>query len=293
MSARHQGPTIGRRRLRAALRRAREAAALTQDYVAAQMDWSLSKLIRIESGSVSISTNDVKALLDLYGVRDQQQVQELVELARAARRRAWWSGYKDRVPAAYAAYIGLEAEASALRYFQPISFPGLLQTEEYARAVIPADGPHHVPAAEIEGRVQIRLARQHEVLFGADPPQIEVIIDEAALRRMTGGPRVLREQLQHVAKMSAAPHVTVRVLPFTAGSNTVLGPFVILHFADQADADVVYVESALVEEVIDRADEVRPYQHVFDRLRAESLSPADSVAMLHDLARQLDGRDAG
>lgn len=293
MSARHQGPTIGRRRLRAALRRAREAADLTQEYVVTQMDWSLSKLIRIESGSVSISTNDVKALLDLYGVRDQQQVQELVELARAARRRAWWSGYKDRVPAAYAAYIGLEAEASALQYFQPISFPGLLQTEEYARAVIPADGPHHVPAEEIEGRVQIRMARQHAVLDGADPPRIEVILDEAALRRVTGGRRILREQLRHVAKMCTAPHVSVRVLPFAAGSNTVLGPFVILHFADQADADVVYVESALVEEVIDRAGEVQSYQHVFDRLRAESLSADESVAMLLDLARQLDEDTAG
>lgn len=293
MPARHQGPTIGRRRLRAALRRAREAAELTQEYVVTQMDWSLSKLIRIESGSVSISTNDVKALLDLYGVRDQQQVQELVELARAARRRAWWSGYKDRVPAAYAAYIGLEAEASALQYFQPISFPGLLQTEEYARAVIPADGPHHVPAEEIEGRVQIRMARQHAVLDGADPPRIEVILDEAALRRVTGGRRILREQLRHVAKMCAAPHVSVRVLPFAAGSNTVLGPFVILHFADQADADVVYVESALVEEVIDRAGEVRSYQHVFDRLRAEALAADESVAMLLDLARQLDEDTAG
>ncbi|MFY1633496.1 helix-turn-helix domain-containing protein [Solwaraspora sp. WMMB335] len=293
MPARHEGPTIGRRRLRAVLRRAREAADLTQDYVARQMDWSLSKLIRIESGSVSISTNDVKALLDLYGVRDHQQVQELVELARAARRRAWWSSYKDQVPPAYAAYIGLEAEASALQYFQPISFPGLLQTEAYARAVIPADGPHHVPAAEIEGRVQIRLARQHEVLYGADPPDIEVILDEAALRRMTGGPRVLREQLQHVAKMCESTHITVRVLPFTAGSNTILGPFVILRFAEQAETDdVVYVESALVEEIVDRPADVQSYQHVFDRLRADSLPPAESLALLHRTARQLDERPA-
>ncbi|MDG4767376.1 helix-turn-helix transcriptional regulator [Solwaraspora sp. WMMD406] len=287
MPARHQGPTIGRRRLRAALRRAREAADLTQDHVARQMDWSLSKLIRIESGSVSVSTNDVKALLDLYGVRDHQQVAQMVELARAARRRAWWSGYKDRVPPAYAAYIGLEADAAVLQYFQPISFPGLLQTEEYARAVIPADGPHHVPAAEIESRVQIRLARQHAVLHGADPPQIEVILDEAALRRVTGGTRVLREQLRHVATMCARTGITVRVLPFTAGSNTVLGPFVILRFADHEDGDVVYVESALVEEIIDRPADVRSYQHVFDRLRAESLSPADSVALLRRIAEEL------
>lgn len=283
-----QGPTIGRRRLRAALRRARESADLTQDHVARQMDWSLSKLIRIESGAVSISTNDVKALLHLYAVSDQRQVAELVELARAARRRAWWSGYKDQVPPAYAAYIGLEAEASELRYFQPISFPGLLQTEAYARAVVPVDGPHHVPPTEIENRVRIRLTRQQEVLYGPDPPRLEVLLDEAALRRVTGGPRVLREQLRHVAGMCDAPQVTVRVRPFASGGGTVLGPFVILCFAGTQDSDVVYVESALVQDVVDRPSEVAPYRHVFTRLCAEALSPVDSVALLHRVAAELD-----
>jgi transcriptional regulator with XRE-family HTH domain len=282
-----QGPTVGRRRLRTALRRAREAAELKQEAVAAAMDWSLSKLIRIEAGSVSVSTNDVKALLQLYRVEDQRLVDELVGLARVARRRGWWSSLKENLPASYASYIGLEAEASRLLYYQPINVPGLLQTEAYARAIVPVDGPAQVAPEEIETRITIRLTRQREVLGRPDPPRIHAVLDEAVLRRITGGRAVMREQLQHLAALAVLPHIEIQVLPFTAGNNLVNGPFVVLGFPDPADTDVVYIESALVEDVIDRPESIGSYRHAFESLAGDALSPAESVKLLEEVAGEL------
>ena len=189
------GPTVGRRRLRTVLRRAREAAGLTQEQVAAAMDWSLSKLIRIEAGTVSISTNDVKALSQHYHLDDPQQVRDLVELARLSRRRPWWAAYRDAVPASFAAFIGLEAEADGLQFFQAVGMPGLLQTERYARAIVAAS-PSSTSGADSDKAltVELRLRRQREVLGRAVPPRIEAVLDEAALRRQLGGRACLRGQ---------------------------------------------------------------------------------------------------
>lgn len=280
-----QGPTVGRRRLRSALRRAREAAELKQEAVAAAMDWSLSKLIRIEAGSVSISTNDVKALLHLYRVSDQGLVEELVALARVARRRAWWSGLKETLPASYASYIGLEAEATRLLYYQPINVPGLLQTEAYARAIVPVDGPQQVASNEIGTRINIRLTRQREVLGRSDPPQIHALLDEAVLRRITGSREIMHEQLRHLIEVSSTPNLRIQIVPFTAGSNWVNGPFIVLGFPDPAvDNDVVYVESALVEDVIDRPDAIGPYLDTFARLSSEALTDQDSIKLIEEIA---------
>jgi transcriptional regulator with XRE-family HTH domain len=286
-----QGPTVGRRRLRTALRRAREAAGITQEHVAASMDWSLSKLIRIESGTVSISTNDCKALLGLYRVTDQALIDELVGLARVARRRTWWSSYRDTVPPSYAAYIGLEAEAAELCYFQPINMPGLLQTEAYARAIVPVDGPYEVAPDQIDTVVAIRLTRQREVLGRDNPPEIRAVLDEAVLRRLTGGPEIMHEQLLHLVALGSAPNVTIQVLPFTAGKNLVNGPFVILRYPDPADTDVVYVESALFNDVVDRPESIGPYQYAFKGLSADSLGPAESLAFIAEVAGEFRARD--
>jgi transcriptional regulator with XRE-family HTH domain len=284
------GPTVGRRRLRSALRRARDAAGLTQEQVAAAMDWSLSKLIRIEAGSVSISTNDVKALLGHYHMTDQHQIDELVELARVSRRRTWWSQYKDSLPSAYASYIGLETEASKLSFFQPSGIPGLLQTESYARAAVTAASTTVGDTMDeelIEERHAIRMRRQKEVLDRPDRPDIDVVLDEAALHRQTGGPGSLREQLLHLADVGRLPRVTIRVLPFTAGDYAPQGPFVILHFPDQDDTDVVYLEGVLAQDVLDRAADVAAYQQTFDRLWEMSLQPEESLAKIAKMAGQL------
>jgi transcriptional regulator with XRE-family HTH domain len=281
------GPVVGRRRLRTALRRHREEAQLTQDQVATAMDWSLSKLIRIEAGVVSISTNDVKALLQLYGVTDPLTVTELVEMARIARRRTWWSPYKDNVPSQYASYIGLEAETSALRYYHPIGIPGLLQTRAYATAIVEATAAFQLESEEVQTRVTIRMARQREVLGRSNPPDVDVILDEGVLHRVTGGRDVMREQLRHLATTGARPNVTIRVLPFTAGDNAVMGPFIILEFPDKNDSSVVYVESALIEDVIDRPDHTALYVRTYDRLRELCLTPEESIERIKKIAGEL------
>jgi Domain of unknown function (DUF5753) len=239
---------------------------------------------------VSISTNDVKALLGHYDMTDPQQIDELVELARVSRRRTWWSQYKDTLPSAYAAYIGLEAEASKLSFFQPSGIPGLLQTESYARAAVTAASTtvgDTMDAEQIEVRHAIRMRRQREVLDRPDRPAIDVVLDEAALHRQTGGPESLREQLRHLAAVGQLPGVTIRVLPFTAGDYAPEGPFVILHFPDHDDTDVVYLEGVLAQDVLDRPADVAAYQQTFDRLRAMSLGPDESLTKITTVAGQL------
>jgi transcriptional regulator with XRE-family HTH domain len=259
---------------------------LTQQQVADAMDWSLSKVIRIEKGTVSISTNDVRALLQLYGVTDDRQVADLVELARAARRKAWWTAYRNEVPSHFGELIGLEAEASSHKYFQPIAVPGLLQTKSYARAVLSNVAPGELTPEQIDTRVEIRMTRQREVLGQTNPPRLEIVLDEAVLRRVAESPEVMREQLLHLVEAGASPNVIIQILPFVAGVNTVEGSFMILQFPDPDDNDVVYVESALTGHVLDRPDDIGPYRLAFERLQETSLKPDESLSMIAGFAAE-------
>jgi transcriptional regulator with XRE-family HTH domain len=281
------GPASGRLRLRTALRGAREAARLTQQQVADAMDWSLSKVIRIEKGTVSVSTNDVRALLQLFQVTDQQHIDDLVDLARAARKKAWWTAYRNAVPPYFGELMGLEAEASVHKYFQPVVVPGLLQTQAYARTVLSNTAPGPLTPEQIDTRVEIRMTRQREVLQQANPPRLEIVLDEAVLRRIADSAEVMREQLLHLVKVGAAGNVVIQVLPFTAGVNTVEGAFMILQFPDPDDTDVVYTESALTGHVLDRPDDIGPYRQAFHRLQETSLPPDESVAMIAKIAGEL------
>jgi transcriptional regulator with XRE-family HTH domain len=282
------GPTVGRRKLRSAIRRAREASGLTQEQVAAAMDWSLSKLIRIEAGYVSISTNDVKALLSHYQVRDPAEVSELVDLARVARQRTWWSQYRDSVPPAYFSYIGLEAEASKLCFYQSVGMPGLVQTERYAQAVAKIVIPNFNDPTEAQASVALRMRRQREVLDRPDPPAIEVVLDEATLHRQTGGRSVMREQLLHLIALAESGNFTIQVLPFTSPIYTPLGQFVIIRFAGAEDPDVVYLESTGLEDVLDHPEAVASHVQTFEGLQQAALGPADSLVRIRALASELD-----
>ena len=164
-----------------------------------------------------LSHDDVRALLQLYGVRDEPQVADLVELARSARKKAWWTAYKNEVPAHYGELIGLEAEASSHKYFQPIAVPGLLQTRSYARAVLRNIAPGELTPEQIDTRVEIRMTRQREVLGQSSPPRLEIVLDEAVLRLIADSPDVMREQLLHLVEVGGRPNVVIQVLPFVAG----------------------------------------------------------------------------
>lgn len=286
-------PTAGRRRLRNALRRARDLAHLTQEQVAAGMEWSLSKVIRIETGAVSISISDLRQLLQLYRIEDPTEVTELVELARVGRRRPWWTRYKDTVPGEYLSFVGLEDESTAVRCFCPAGMPGLLQTEEFAQAVVNAswwatrdDDPtlsSPPTRSEVEARVEVRMTRQQEVLRRPTPPEITAVLDEAVLWRQVGGSQVLRRQLLHLVGLGSQPHITIQVLPFTANVSLLLSPFIILEFPDPADTDVVYVEGSQEQTVFD-GDEVATYRRVFERARAASLPEEGSLELIARVA---------
>ncbi|GAA4706873.1 helix-turn-helix domain-containing protein [Phytohabitans rumicis] len=283
MSAVH-GPTVGRRRLRSALRAAREAAGLTQEQVAAEMEWSLSKIIRIEAGAVGVSPIDTRALLKLYGVTAQPRVDELVTLSRSTRARRWWSSFAGALPASYMAYIGLEAETSSVLCYTPTKLPGLFQTEAYAEKASRRDRT----GTDEQSRVEVRLTRQREVLGKDDPPHITAVIDEAVVRRIASDPRTKREQLERLVSLSGEPNITIQVLPFTVGVDAFPNPFAILQFPDPADDDVMFVESGLADDVVDQPELVGPYRDEFERLRELALSPADTRDMIKKIVGELD-----
>jgi transcriptional regulator with XRE-family HTH domain len=286
-------PTAGRRRLRNALRRARDAAGLTQEQVADAMDWSLSKVIRIETGGVGVSTSDLRQLLLLYEVQDPDHISELVELARVGRQRPWWTRFKDVIPAGYLSYVGLEDESIALRCVNPVGLPGLLQTEDYSRAIADASwwtvatlGSGSVAGKAAEG-ADLRMLRQQKVLRRERPPEITAVIDEAVLWRRIGGADVLRRQLLHLVALGSNPHITIQVLPFTASVLNMASPFVILEFPDPADTDVVYQESALEFRVLDDPADVKIHRDAFERAQSVSLPEEESLAMIARIAGEL------
>jgi transcriptional regulator with XRE-family HTH domain len=276
-------PVVQRRRLRTELRKARQEAQLTQEQVAEAMDWSLSKIIRIENGSVGISTNDLKALLRHYKVTDPERTGELVALARAGRQSSWWSAYREIVPQSLLQLIGYESAALVRRDFQTLFIPGLLQTEEYARTIITElDGA----TRHLDTLVEIRMKRQ-ELLERADPPWLFFILDEAVVRRQIGGKAVMRRQIRRLIEVAGRPKVTVEVVPFSAGAHPGLrGQFVIIEFPDPEDDDVLYLENAQGDVISrDLPEEVPAYREAFEVLRKLSLGPDGSVAYLDKLAR--------
>jgi transcriptional regulator with XRE-family HTH domain len=286
-------PTAGRRRLRYALRRARDAVALTQEQVAEAMDWSLSKVIRIETGGVGVSTSDLRQLLQLYHVTDPTEVAELVELARIGRQRPWWTRYKETLPAPYLSYVGLEDESSALRCVNPVGMPGLLQTEEYAQALSDASWSSSSPRwaertdAAIADSVEVRMIRQREVLRRSPPPEISAILDEAVLWRQIGGAEVLRRQLLHLVALGSNANIGIQVLPFETSVLNLTSPFVILEFPDANDTDVVFVEGVNVHTMVD-GDEVAAYRSIFERLRDLSMDQEESLERIAQIAGELE-----
>lgn len=278
----HQDPSFYRRRVREALRRAREGAGLTQREAARQLDWSMSKLVRIEAGSVGVSITDLRAMLALYGFENDDQVNELVEMARASKERPWFSKYEKVLSPAFGQYLGYESSASVIRGFQPLTIPGLLQTDDYARAVIEASR-----VDQVDERVELRTTRQ-ELLERTDRPEIYYVLDEAALHRNVGGPAVMRSQLRHLRDLAMEPRLSVRIVPFSAGAHVSMkGSFTILEFADW-DEDVLYLETA-GGSVTSREDQklIADYRENFELLTEMALEDQDSVALIEEQINKL------
>ncbi len=272
-------PTVRRRRLAAELRRLRDQAKLTIEDVAEKLECSTSKISRMETGHVGVNPRDARELLRCYGVGDEQ-LEALVQLAREARTKGWWHAYNEVFTGAF---VGLEAEASSLRTFQALLVPGLLQTRDYMRAVIRAARPDATPA-DVDRRVQARLARQR-LLTDPGPPRYWAVVDEAVLCRPVGGAAVMHAQLEWLVARAALPHMTIQVLPFSAGAHSGMdGPFVIMGFPGQADPDVAYVDNTTAGFYLEDPAEILRYTLLFDHLRAAALSPDDTLTRIAEAA---------
>jgi transcriptional regulator with XRE-family HTH domain len=275
-------PLVLRRRLRTELRNARQERDLTQEQVAEAMYWSLSKMIRIEKAQTSISVNDLRALLQYYKITDKERTAELVSLARAARKKPWWSRYSNVAPKTLLELIDYESAASSVRQFEPMFVPGILQTREYAEAVLQnyfADRPE----PELTALVDLRTRRE-DLLNREDPPQFSFILDEPVIHRRVGGSSVMRRQLDHLVKVATLPHVTIRVVPYSAGLHPGTSPFEIIQFVQAADEFVLFLENPHSDDIDDDPVETESYRERFERIVEKSLHPADSLARINDVA---------
>jgi len=271
-------PTIQRRRLRVELRKARLDANLTQRDVAQAMDWSPSKLIRIENGAVNITPIDLRALLGHYGVTDKRRIDTLLEMARAGKTRSW-SDFKGVHSGAFLTYLGFESSASIIRQYEPLLIPGLLQTEEYARAIL--SNVYGKAQDDADRRWEARERRQ-ELHERDDRPQMFFILDEAVIQRRVGGAAVMRRQLERLRALADEPHVSVQVIPFRAGAHPGMrGPFTLLEFADANDDNVLYLEHTTGDTTTrDDPEETGPYLDFFWSLEDLALSTEESNALV-------------
>jgi transcriptional regulator with XRE-family HTH domain len=280
-----QNPTLRARRLALELLRRREAAGLTREEAARQLEWSTSTIFRIETGRSRPQPGNVKVLLELYGVSGPER-DGLIRLAREARQPGWWHSFRDVLPNPYEVFIGLEAGAASIRNFEPVVVPGLLQTEEYARQMS-RGGPRELDREDIERRVQVRMERQR-ILTREDRPRLWAVIDEAVIRRVVGGPEVMAEQLRHLIECAEQGKTTLQVVPFNAGAHAgTTGPFIILDFPEPTDPSVVYVETLAGDLYLEERSDVDRYTLAFDRLLAAAMHPDDSVRLVQQAAGTL------
>jgi transcriptional regulator with XRE-family HTH domain len=281
MSA-YQDPAALRRRLQRELRRYRSAAGQTQAAVARVMDWSPSKVIRIESGAVAVATNDLKVLLAYYGVTDPNVLDELITLSKNSKLPSRWNQYQidGAISQESATYFGHEASAAIIRQFELSLFPGLLQTEEYMRALLTGFGRS---GADLEGAVEARLLRQ-EIFEREGAPSLFVILDEKVLRQQVGGAKTMKHQFERLEELDARPNVTIQVVRFSVGSYPgLLGPFTLLEFTD--DDPVLYLESRYETVTREDSDEVGQYLDSFQHMERDvATAPTELAALLQSIA---------
>jgi len=280
-------PLMHRRRLRNELRAARQDKGLTQEQVATAMEWSLSKMNRIEKAKTGISANDLKALLPLYEITNKARTEELLALARAARQTPWWRGYSDFAPSSLLELIDYENAASAISHFEPMFVPGILQTEEYALAVLRAAYGEGSPAEAVPALVDLRTRRRH-LLTSEGAPRFSFILDESVIRRLVDSPSVMRNQLMQLVTLADLPNVTIRLVPFTAGLHPGMrGPFKVIEFDDEPDEDIAFLEGPRGDFISDDPEEAKNYLATFHRVAQVALGSSDSVDLLRKAAGEL------
>jgi hypothetical protein len=284
------GPTVLRILLGAQLRRLRESKGVSRESAGWEIRASESKISRMELGRVGFKERDVADLLTLYGVGDEEERSALLSLARDANVPGWWHKYSDVLPSWFQSYLGLETAAALIRTYEVQFVPGLLQTKEYARAVILL-GHAGAQPDEIERRVSLRINRQ-DVFARPQPPHLWAVVDEAALRRPIGGPKVMRAQIEALVEATGQPGIRLQVIPFHAGGHAAAGgSYTILRFADQELPDVVYVEQLTSAIYLDKREDVDHYAAAMERLCVEAEPPARTPEILGNVLRDIDAAD--
>ena len=295
-------PTVARRHLRLALRKAREAADLTQLEVAEQMEWSLSKVIRIENGDVRISPNDLRPLLTLLAIKDRATVAELLAYAKIARtrqREAWYQSaeYREHLSDALVRLIEYEAEADEIRYFQTMFMPGPLQTLAYAQATLDTHDDEDIPAATRRARAKARERRGATMLPRLGALRVEALLDESVFRRLVGGEAVLADQLRRLLDLTVSGKIKIRMIPFdSAASVTNNATFDLLTLrAGDLTTDVLYRETGVGDEIIEGGASTHRHHARFDKIWQAAASEEDTIDFMRGRIKELEAltRDRG
>lgn len=278
-------PQSEHRRLIVELRQSRVAREYTQKEVADALDWSLSKLIRIERGSVGISVTDLKALLLHYGMTGTDEVDRMVAMARASKKTAWWQQYRDVYSPDFFTFLGLEASAGRIKWFQGLVIPGMLQSPSYIRAILRATSSS--PAQEERG-FEVRTKRQE--LLSEHGPEFSIVIDESTLYRIVGDVTVMREQVLKIRDLVDHPRVSIRIMPFSAGAiRGMKNSFEILEFSDDPEDIALLVDDLYRDQLMQvPSDAARAYVELFPDLEANALSTADTARRLDERLKELE-----
>jgi transcriptional regulator with XRE-family HTH domain len=278
-------PTVRSRRVGTELRRLREAASVTTAQAAELLSCSPAKISRIENGIVSVRVVDLRLLLDRYGDDDTEHRAYLERLARDSNKRGWWQAYGDTIPPHYADFIGLETDASYIKTWEPTAVPGLLQTPEYARAVMLAN-PAMISPDKLENFISIRRERQARLEQGTDA-RFDAVIWEAALITTVGSDEIQHGQLARLLELMDRPNISVQILPLDAGDQASMsGSFVTFSFGSERSVSTVFVENLTSSQYLEMDQELRGYTLVFDALRSAALSPAASATRIRQRLEQ-------
>jgi transcriptional regulator with XRE-family HTH domain len=279
------GPTVLRMILGRQLQALREKAGMSYEQAAGAIYSSWYTVRRMEKGEGGFKPLTVKSLLMAYGITDVREIDAFLELARDASKPGWWHSFDDVLPAWFKIAVGLEESATLIRAYEPQVVPGLLQTEDYARAVTRASFPA-ATSEEVERRVALRLARQ-ELLRRPAPPEYWVVMDETVLRRPVGSREVMRGQVARLIEAAEMPAVTIQVIPFSAGWHPALyGMFWIFRFPDEEMPDIVYSETLTGAYYMNKPAETTTYIEAIDRMCAQAATPGQTITLLRDILKE-------
>jgi Domain of unknown function (DUF5753)/Helix-turn-helix domain len=285
-SAGRAGPSVRRLILGSQLRRLRERAGISCAEAGYSIRGSASKISRMETGRISFKERDVEDLLTLYGLHDPEERGQLVALVAQSRQTGWWHRYNDRMPKWFEDYVGLEEAAARIQSWELQFVPGLVQTEQYARAVVEHGHPRSPGSPEVDSMVELRMRRQR-ILDGTHPPRLWMVLDESVLHRTFGLPAVLKGQLDRLLEVTELPHISLQVIPFSRSGYVAEGAFSILRFAEAELPDIAYVEHLTGALYLERLDELEVYGRAFDRLVVDAETPRASRQMLEKRRAEL------